>query len=373
MRILYVTTLARGGPLTHLRALAPAIASRGFDVEVLCSSEKIAALFREARVTARVAPLRHKLDLAGAARLWPVMRGFDVIHTHDRRAGLFGRMLGVCRGARVVHTLHGLPEELAARLDRPTGALPPLSAGQRARHRLYAQVESSLARLGVVVTPSQAMRECLVGLGVPASRIEVIGHWMDVRQHGPRTRGDRLVVGVTAQLEPWKGVDVLIDACARVASPVRLEIFGDGSERTRLQRQAVALHVDAHFHGEVLNVRERLAGLDVFVLPSRAENSPLAIVEAMAQGLPVIGTRVGGVAELVDHGRTGLLVQPDDSESLAAALDRLATDSVLSMSLGRTGALRVARELTEARVVPRFEALYQRLVPSARTGAWAAR
>ena len=373
MRILYITTLERGGPLTHLRALAPAIARRGFDVEVLSSSEQVAAWFREARVAARVAPLRHKFDLVGAARLWPIVRGFDVIHTHDRRAGLFGRVLGAVRGSRVVHTLHGLPEDLAIRLDRPRDALPALSTGQRARHRLYAQVESSLARLGVVVTPSQAMRECLIGLGIPASRIEVIGHWMDVRQDRPRTRGNRLVVGVTAQLEPWKGVDVLISACARVAAPVRLEVFGDGSERARLQRQAIALHVDAHFHGEVANVRERLAGLDVFVLPSRAENSPLAVVEAMAQGLPVIGTRVGGVAELVDDGRTGLLVEPGDSEGLAAALDRLAAEPALSMSLGQTGALRVSREFTEGRVVPRFEALYHRLVPSAHIGAKAAK
>jgi len=372
LRILYVSTLEQGGPVTHLRALAPAIANRGFDVLVACPSERAAAAYRSAGVAATVLPLRHKSDVIGAARMWRTLGDADIVHTHDRRAGLFGRVLATMRGAKVVHTLHGLPEDLAIRLGRPRDGSPALPPVTRVRHRIHAQVESRLAALGVVVTPSRAMGEWLAAQGVPDSRIEVIGHWMDVRQHRPRARTQRMVIGVAAQLEPWKGIDVLIDACARAAEPACLEVFGDGSQRANLQRQAADRRVDAHFHGHVPNVREHLGELDLFVSPSRAENSPLAIMEAMAHGLPVIATRVGGVAELVDDGRTGVLVEPDNSSALAAALDRLAANAALADALGQSGALRVAREFSESRVLPRFTALYYRIVSSPR-GAIAGR
>src|SRR5439155_3026609 len=110
MRVVYVSTIERGGPLTHLKQLAPRVAAEGMDVHVLCGSEQVAQSFRALGVSAEAVPVTHKLDVRGAAALWPHVQGADVVHTHDRRAGLFGRLVGRARSAHVVHTLHGLPE-----------------------------------------------------------------------------------------------------------------------------------------------------------------------------------------------------------------------------------------------------------------------
>jgi glycosyltransferase involved in cell wall biosynthesis len=372
VRIVYVTTLERGGPLTHLRALAPAVARRGFDVHVVWASESVAAGVRAAGVPSTVAALQHKWDLAGAARMWPTLRGADVVHTRDRRAGLYGRIMGAMAGAKVVHTLHGLPERMAVEVGRTRKTAAAPDAARPLRDRLHILAERQLGALGMVVTPSRAMAAWLAGAGVPPSRVEVIGHWIDLRRDRPAARRGPLVAGVVARLEWWKGIDVLIEACAQATQPLRLEIFGDGTERARLQQLAARHGVAARFHGEVHDVRERLDALDVLVSPSRAENAPFALLEGMAHGLPVIGTRVGGVPDIVEHERTGLLVEPGLSRPLADALDLLAADAALATSFGMAGALRASREFCEARVLPRFVALYHRLAEKPRAGAEAA-
>jgi glycosyltransferase involved in cell wall biosynthesis len=112
----------------------------------------------------------------------------------------------------------------------------------------------------------------------------------------------------------------------------------------------------------VLDAPARLGELDVFVLPARAENLPMAILEAMAWAVPVVATRVGGVPELVVDGATGLLVRPDDREALASALEALVADPGLRSSLGRAGAQRVATEFDSALVARRMVALYEELL-----------
>src|SRR5207302_11489356 len=126
MRVVYASTIERGGPLTHLRQLVPRVAAQGVDVEVVCGSEELAESFRRLGVPARAVELAHKLDVRGAAALLPMLEGADVVHTHDRRAGLFGRLAGRLRHARGVHTLHGLPEEIAAEIGLDYAADPPV-------------------------------------------------------------------------------------------------------------------------------------------------------------------------------------------------------------------------------------------------------
>ena len=125
MRVVYVSTIERGGPLAHLVQLAPRVAAAGAEVHVLCATDSIAESFRGLGVSAEAVPVGHKLDLLAGSRLWQRLEGADVVHTHDRRAGLFGRLCGRLRGAHVLHTLHGMPEEIAARIGRPDAPDPP--------------------------------------------------------------------------------------------------------------------------------------------------------------------------------------------------------------------------------------------------------
>ena len=361
MRVVYISTIERGGPLTHLRQLVPRVAGLGFDVEVICWSEELAESFRRLEVPAQALEVAHKYDLRGAGALLPLVEGADVVHTHDRRAGLFGRVAGRLRRARVVHTLHGMPEEIAARIGRPGAPDPPgVSRGRIAwLVHGYLRIESALTRLGHVVAPSRAMADFMVSHGFPERLVHVIPYGMELGESRARAEHDGLVAGVAANLEYWKGIDVLLEAARLVQGPLRLEIYGVGSEQAELERQAEGL--DAHFNGFV---QDPLARVDVLVQPSRADNLPLAILEAMAAGLPVIGTRVGGIPELVVDGETGLLVEPERPEELAAALDSLAAAPERRAELGRRGRERVQEHFSADDVARRTVALYEELCGS---------
>jgi glycosyltransferase involved in cell wall biosynthesis len=357
LRVLYVSTLPRGGPVTHLRDLAPAVAAEGVDVHVVCATAAVGAEFERSGVPTTVLPVNSKFDVRGAARLWQTLRAVDVVHTHDRRAGLFGRLEGGLRGARTVHTLHGIPERIALELGRPNGG--QLQAGLADRTRL--RLESLLAHLGVVVIPSQALADFVERHGFPSRRVRVLPHGVTLHRTEPAPRRQPAVIGTAATLDYHKGIDVLLQACVRIAEPFRLEIFGEGPARPDLEQLAARLGVPATFHGFVDDFRERVGELDVFVLPTRGDNLPMAILEAMAAAVPVVATRVGGVPELVADHTTGLLVPPDDSAALAAAILRLLEQEELRAELGRAGARRVEQEFESGLIARRMIALYREL------------
>ena len=360
-----MSTLERGGPISHMCGLVPHIASAGVEVEVLCQSEAVAALFDRLGIAVRIVPLRHKLDLPGAVRLWPSLSGPDVVHSEDRRAGLFARPLARIRGAGVIHTLHGLPEEIAPQVGRAPP--PPSNVPVLRRAWLlhgYLRLESWLARTGMVVTPSQTMRRFLIRHGLPARRLEVIRSGIDVRRREPSTPQTPLRVGTVTNLEPWKGVDLLLEACAQLRTSVRVAVFGDGSARASLQRLATDLSVDATFHGHVTDARERLREIDLFVLPSRAENLPISLLEAMAEALPIVATRVGAVPEVVVHGESGTLVDPDNVPALVASIEELVAEPARMVALGKGAARRVAEHFDAAEAGRQTVRLYERLCGS---------
>jgi glycosyltransferase involved in cell wall biosynthesis len=356
VRVVYVTSIPGAGPVTHLRTLVPAVAAAGVEPHVVCATDRVAAWFRDAGIEASVAPLRHKADVAGALRLGRLLAGADVVHTHDRRSGLLVRPVAKARGAAVFHTYHGLPHQVAGLVD----GRPPEVSGVQAAWLVhgYLAIESALALLGQVIVPSRAVARFLVAHHFPARRLHVVPNGIAMRRTEPTPAHEPLVVGTAAILEHRKGVDVLLEAVAKVDAPVRVEIFGDGSLRRALEQQAGALGVDARFHGWVDDVRSRLEGLDVFVLASRDENLPIALLESMAAAVPPVATRVGGVPELVVDGESGLLVAVDDADGLAAAIAALARDPERRERLARQAAQRVANEFGAEALGRRTVSLY---------------
>lgn len=346
MNVTYVSTLDHGGPVAHLEGLVPFVVAAGLDVNVVVGTDALAARFETLGASAQVIPVRHKHDLVGAVRLWPEIANADIVHSQDRRAGLFARTLGRARGARVVHTVHGLPEDIAPGVGRDGGSRARTGGISRRRtwwlESVYLRVETALATLGLVVTPSRAMKRYLVNRGMPSHRIAVMPSCVPVRRRRPPPLRVPTTIGTVVNLEWWKGVDTLILALARLEQPVRLEIFGNGAERRPLQKLAIACGVDATFHGHVVGASDRLGNLDLFVLPSRAENFPIALLEAMSWALPSVATGVGGIPEMVEPGESGLLVPPDDVDALAAALGHLITNPEYARELGAAAASRVA-------------------------------
>jgi glycogen synthase len=147
---------------------------------------------------------------------------------------------------------------------------------------------------------------------------------------------------------PQKGVAWLIEAAALVSSPdVSIVVVGDGPERGRLQRRVRELGLEERvsFAGVVPHaaVPALLSGFDVLVMPSVYEELGSTLVEGMWSGLPIVATRVGGIPDVVQHLRTGLLVRPADPHDLAGAIDRLAADPALAARLGRNARAEAAR------------------------------
>jgi glycosyltransferase involved in cell wall biosynthesis len=218
------------------------------------------------------------------------------------------------------------------------------------------------------------VRERLVRSGVAPETTRIIPSAVDPDATQPRagrstTRAreslaaDTPCLLVLASLVARKGIDVLLDALARLGArapqPV-LWIAGEGPERDALERRAHVLGLTqrVRFLGRRSDAGDLLAACDVFVLPSRLEGLGVAALEAMAAARPVVASAVGGLAEAVEHESTGLLVPPEDPDALAAALARLLEDPALGKRLGDAGPARVREHYAAERMVEAYEALY---------------
>lgn len=154
----------------------------------------------------------------------------------------------------------------------------------------------------------------------------------------PGISAETLLVGSTGELHKVKGLDVLLHSWKEVKKSrnAKLVLMGIGDQEENLKHLAEDLGISDSiiFTGFVENARHLLPALDIFVMPSRSENLPYGILEAGVAGLPVVATAVGGIPEIIDSGKNGILVFRDDTESLTSALDKLADDARLRENLG---------------------------------------
>ena len=175
------------------------------------------------------------------------------------------------------------------------------------------------------------------------------------------------LVGTVGRLHAAKGHADMVMAIPQIVAQQPLAHFiwiGDGPERVALEAQVEQLEVAGHVHflGDRNDVPELLAALALFVMPSRWEGLSIAIMEAMATGLPVVATAVGGTPELVVDGETGLLVPPQDADSLAQAIRQLLENPALARRMGEAGRQRVQNHFTIAEMVSQTEQLYDMIL-----------
>jgi glycosyltransferase involved in cell wall biosynthesis len=357
MRVALITSLEQGGPLDHSIVLAGALRQLGVEVTAVCATAESGQRFEKRGVRALVMPLRHRLDVRSAARVRRVTRDADVIHAQDRRSGLWTRLAPRRRGEPArVYTFHGLPDPYL-----PEAAGLP---GPSLRDRLaYEWLDASLARrTSAVVVPSRFMaRRVQERLRYPARRLVVIPNGIEPGQ--PVAPGRGSLVGTVSVLEPVKALDVFVDAAAELARErpeLGFACFGQGSSRSHLAGLASsgALHDRLALPGHI-PVAEALRQLRVFVLCSWTENSPLALMQAMAAGVPAVATAVGGVPEIADG--VAELVPPGDSGALAAAVRRLLDDEEHATRLSRAARARVLERFTAERTAREHLELYERL------------
>jgi glycosyltransferase involved in cell wall biosynthesis len=186
----------------------------------------------------------------------------------------------------------------------------------------------------------------------------------------PGERAEARCVGAVANLRAVKGLDLLLDAAARLAPShpdVVVLVAGEGEEHRALEEGAARRGLGERFllEGRVTNVPGFLAELDVAVLCSRAEGMPNAVLEYMAGGRPIVATAVGATPELIEDGTHGLLVPPGDSAALARAIGRLLADPGLARRLGEAARWRARERYGREAMVRRFEDFYAGLLEKA--------
>jgi glycosyltransferase involved in cell wall biosynthesis len=288
--------------------------------------------------------------------------GIDIVHSHGKGAGLYGRLAARRAGIPAVHTFHGIHYA-----DYPVGG-----------GRAYVMLERGLARITkaiVHVSESQALEAAALGLaspgrshvivnGVDAGRIAAAAMSRAAARQTLQLEPDALVLGTVARFDPVKALDTLLRAFAVAAADrpaARLLIVGDGPEGPRLRALAATLGIEARLRlpGFVADASRLLPALDLYVSASRKEGLPLALLEAMACGLPVAATRVPGHVDVVEQGVTGLLVAPDDHGDLGRAMGDLMAEPAGRSAMGQAGRRRVEHRFSASRMAAETADLYR--------------
>jgi glycosyltransferase involved in cell wall biosynthesis len=306
--------------------------------------------------------LEPELDAAGVAvhylgkrsgfdpRMYPrlarVLRQFrpDIVHTHSY---VLRYALPVSRSA-IVHTVHNLAEREVDLVGRMVHRVA-LRRGVR-----FVAIGSTVARSFRATYGTEPAASIPNGVDLAAPSLGR-AEWR--REHG-FSEDDVLIVSV-ARLDPQKNPLLLMNALPDDAR-CHLLLVGDGSLAAEVRRRAA---YRVHVLGVRSDIPDILFASDVFALASDYEGLPVSVIEAMAAGLPVVATSVGGVPELVEQDRTGLLVLPRDRAGLARAIERMALDASLRRAMGVRGALR-SREFGAARMIESYAALFESMVPS---------
>lgn len=356
----FLTRFEPGGTERQMIELIRRLDPARFTVHVACFQRQGAWLSRVLDRAASVVefPIHGFARPATLAQLlafarWCRREQIAVVQTCD----LYANILGLPGAA-----LAGVPVRIGSRRELN----PDKTAGQIRLQRLAYRSATT------VVANSSAARAMLEREGVRTGSIAVIPNGVDLEAHPdrPRDGADGAPVVITvANLRPEKSHETLIEAVALLAPEfpsLQLQIVGDGPRRAALEALVRTRHLEdrVSFMGHREDVPALLQRADIFVLPSRSEAFPNGVIEAMAAGLPVVASAVGGLLDLIAHGHTGLLADPGSPDLLADALRRLLRDRALAGRLGRAAREHVTNTYSFERMVAAFEDLYLAGLPA---------
>lgn len=282
----------------------------------------------------------------------------DVVHTHGYRGDVVAGTVARWTGRPVVSTVHGF-------------------TGGGGKNRFYEWLqERTLRRHDAVVAVSAPIRRRLVSRGVDADRLHLLRNaWTRDRELLDRDEarerlglpGDAFVVGWVGRLTGEKGPDVFLEAVDRLARrdpDTAASVVGEGARRPDLEARARGLGIEdrVDFHGRVSAAAALFGAFDVFVLSSRTEGTPIALLEAVDAEVPVVATRVGGVPDVVRHEKEALLVPPEEPGALADAVTRVREDPGAARDRARRARERLRRRFAPGPWIDRYEEIYREAV-----------
>ncbi|WKZ16049.1 MAG: glycosyltransferase [Candidatus Jettenia caeni] len=348
MKILHINTEKtwRGGEQQVLY-LVKGLRDRGYESGVICQpNSPLAERAKAEKLWVDEVRMRGGVDpcaIFSVAKL--LRRGYDILHLHTSNAHTLGLLASMLtKGHKTV---------VSRRVSFP--------------------IKHSLRRLkymGVdkVIAVSEDIRESLIHYGIPPQLVVTIHSAIDLNRYKKRNcEPSEPVVGIIAHLAEHKGHRYFLEAAKEVSAIIptaRFLVIGDGEKREELERYAKNLDIAERisFLGFQKDIPQAVSLCTITVLSSiSGEGSPGVLKESMATGVPVITTDVGGSAEIVKDGITGLVVPPMNSKALALAMIKLLTDDKLRKNLARKG-LRKVNEFSVDRMVEKTEAVYKSLL-----------
>ncbi len=374
-----ITRLNIGGPAQHVILLSAGLPKEEFDTLLVAGREEegegslldLALVkgvhpFRLPRLCRPIRPQDDLLTLLALVRLFRQWRP-AIVHTHTSKAGALGRLAARIAGVPfIVHTFHGHIFD---------GYFPPWQAN------IFLKMERLLAKLTTrIIALSDGQRQELLTLKIGSEeKLAVLPLGLELdpfltsaakngqlrKELGLSDKGK--LVGIIGRLVPIKGHEIFLRAARSVAEKLPscyFLIVGDGPERPKLQGMAEALGISSKvlFLGWRRDLDRVYADLDLCTLSSYNEGTPVSLLEAMAAGVPIVATRVGGVKDLITPPKTGLLVPPGDAQALAEAIITLLNDPEGARRMARAGRERAYPFYDVKALISRMEQFYRKLV-----------
>jgi len=355
----FLTRFEPGGTERQMIELVRLLDPSRFTVHVACFDKRGAWLPRVAERAASIVefPIRgfaHPGTMPTLLRFarWCRRERIEVLQTCDFYANIFG-----LPGA----ALAGVPVRIGSRRDLNPDKSPAQIRLQRQAYRCATTVVANCA----------AARGILLAEGLAPASIAVIPNGVDRPRHESAgvAAEQRTRVITVANLRPEKNHETLIAAADLLSADfpdVEFQIVGDGPRRSELEALVRSRRLDdrVSFLGHREDVGRLLSEASIFALPSRSEAFPNGAIEAMAAGLPVVASAVGGLLDLIEHGRTGLLIEPGNPTALADALRQLLTNRTAAARIGEHARAHVQQRYSFERMVKAFEDLYLAGLPA---------
>jgi len=324
---------------------------REFVSSVCCLQTKgeFAARIRDERCEILQFGLKPGTDLGLPWRLAHAFRRLqpDIVHTRNAEAFYYGAAAARLAGVPVVHSEHGrvFPEKW---------------------HRALVQRVMLRNVAAAFAVTRQLADDMVTQIGVPAGRFKVLYNGVDTQKFGarsPREPRPEITLGSVGRLVKVKNYGLLLRTVARLPAELcwRLLLVGDGPERESLERMVRELGLQGRVQllGHREDVPELLSQFDIFVLPSLSEGMSNTLLEAMAAGVAVVASDVGGNREIIEPGRSGLLFRSDDLQAAVQAIGNLVADSDLRVRLAAAGLERAEKTFGMRAMLDAYEELYR--------------
>lgn len=282
--------------------------------------------------------------------------GVDLLHTHGYKPDiLFGMMLRPVRRIPIISTMHGWSETRRYTKMAAYQALQRLS--WRWIERVVAVADNSPAYRGNASRTNAVTIENGIVLSAGACMDPELMERFRRHCHG------RPCIGMVGRLSLEKGADTLLSALAQLRAAGRnyaLVVVGDGPERTGLEDavERLGLRADVLFAGYIDGAGQLMSCFDILAMPSRTEGLPMTLLEAMAAGVPVVASRVGQIATVLEDGGCGVLIEPDNAGALATGIERLLQDKPYRNALVARARTRVSSAYSMSEVAAKYAEQY---------------